>query len=84
MSDIGDDFKALREANSKKKKANLHYSTELLISKKIEFESKNYGVHLIVTGSDGLIDFWPSTGKFKVRGGRTGRGVVNLIKLCNT
>lgn len=80
MSDINEDFAALKEHSKLKKKRNLEFSTNLLFESGITFESKNNGVHLIITSDIGLIDFWPSTGKFKVRS-RTkyGRGVKNLI-----
>jgi len=82
MSDTGDDFAALKTHSKLKKARNLNFSTNLLFERGIEFESKNNGVHLIVTSDLGLIDFWPSTGKFKVRSQtKYGRGVKNLINL---
>jgi len=82
MSDIGEDFAAMKAHSKLKKERNLAYSTNLLVESGIEFESKNNGVHLIVTSDLGLIDFWPSTGKFKVRSQtKYGRGVKNLINL---
>lgn len=81
MSDIGDTFKALKEVNREKKQDNLAKSTSLLVERGVAFESHNGGVHLVVSGSKGLIDFWPSTGKYITRYSRKdGRGVHNLIK----
>lgn len=81
MSEIGDIFANHRE-NWKRKK----YSTELLQTEGISFTSHNGGIHLVVTGNEGKIDFWPSTGKWITRyqvgdwKHKTGRGVYNLIK----
>jgi hypothetical protein len=78
MGEMFGDYKAYRQ---QKKRENLSSSTKILAERDIEFESKNFGVHLIVKGNGLVIDFWPSTGKYIVRGGRTGRGVFNLLKL---
>lgn len=58
-------------------------STKRLKKEKIEFESKNYGAHLIVEGPYGLIDFWPGTGKWKCRNtGKNDQGLNELIDYC--
>jgi hypothetical protein len=83
MSEIGEIYGAMKEASQEKRANNRQSSAEILKNKGVEFESKNLGAHLIVTGKKGLIDFWPGTGKFIPRnGGRNGRGVFNLLKLC--
>ena len=82
MGDVGETFNALREHGKKKKASNLKRSTDMLIRHGVKFDAKNSGNHLIVSGKQGLIDFWPSTGKFIARSGKKGRGVVNLIGLC--
>ncbi len=79
MSDLGDDFKFMREIKKAKKLSNLEYSTKLLIDKGVEFESKNGGVHLIVSHNGLIADFWPSTGKYQIRGGGYSRGVRCLL-----
>ena len=46
----------------------------------IIFITKNKGSHLVVEGPHGLIDFWPSTGKWKDREvGDYERGVRELV-----
>lgn len=83
MGDMRDSFDDLKEASRDRKKYNQVNSTQILVDKGVEFEEKNFGVHLIVQGKKGLIDYWPSTGKFIPRtSGRTGRGVFNLLKQC--
>lgn len=82
MGDVGDTFNAWKEAGKEKRYRNKLRSEDILDGKGIEYVAKNDGWHLIVTGKDGLIDFWPSTGKFITRKGKKGRGVFNLIKLC--
>jgi hypothetical protein len=81
MSDIGEMFDGWRELRREKKRSNQSNSTELLRERGVEFESKNSGVHLIVKGNGRVVDFWPSTGKYIVRGGKTGRGVFKLLRI---
>jgi len=82
MGDTGDDWKAFREANRQKKLNNKSYSTQYLIDNEIDFKSHNSGSHLVIMhGGLALADFWPSTGKYKVRGTiKYKRGLMNLIK----
>jgi hypothetical protein len=78
MGDMGDDFRAMNEYKKQKRKSNTQKSTQILIDKGIKFVSLNHGSHLFV---DGKIDFWPSTGKWIVRGGKKyHRGVFKLIR----
>lgn len=81
--DVGEDFKAWHKHKQAKRASNREVAVQVLFENDIPFESKNGGAHLIVTGKDGLVDFWPGTGKFIVRGGKTGRGVFTLLKLLN-
>jgi len=54
---------------------------DLLGSKSIDCSVKNNGVHLIVTLFSGTkVDFYPTTGKWIVRGGKTSEGLNNLIR----
>ncbi|MFK2876938.1 hypothetical protein [Rhodanobacter hydrolyticus] len=81
MSDMGEMYADWRAMKREKKASNLASSTDLLRERGVDFEQKNDGVHLIVRGVGNVVDFWPSTGKFIVRGGRTGRGVFNLLRI---
>ena len=86
MGDVGEAFKAtkeLRAADSRKRKqSNKSGSMEMLHANNIEFEEKNCGYHLVVKHSGKIADFWPSTGKFNIRGdSRYFRGVRLLIKI---
>ncbi len=80
MSEIGEVFKIIKEEGKKKRASNLASSTQILIDNGINFESKNHGVHLVVKHNDKIADFWPSTGKFTIRG-EVGyhRGIKNLL-----
>ena len=80
MGDVGEDYKALKERSKKKKLSNVEFSTMALIERGYYVDIKNNGVHLIVTWNDKTVDFWPSTGKWIVRGGKTSRGVNRLMK----
>lgn len=47
----------------------------------IQFESKNGGAHLVVSAAGLVVDFWPGTGLWVVRGtNERRRGVRHLIK----
>lgn len=86
MSEIGEIFAAtkdLRKAESlKRKQSNKCGSMRMLNTNGISFEEKNGGVHLVIYHEDKVADFWPSTGKFNIRGdGRYFRGVRLLIKI---
>ena len=76
MSEIGDDFKALREMRKEKRASNRESSIEVLTSKDIAFQQLS-DTHFRI----GEFDFWPSTGLFMNRkSGKRGRGVFNLIR----
>lgn len=80
MGDMIDGFKDIQEVSRKKKENNRSRSAELLDDNKIEYTSNNGGAHLIVKSGKHTIDFWPGTGKWKVRKGITSRGVFKLLK----
>ncbi len=77
MGDMGDFFRAVKSAGQKKRADNRQKSAEMLTKKGIPFTTKNGGAHLIV---DGRADFWPGTGKWKMRKGTGGYGVRGLLK----
>lgn len=81
---MSDNFDCLdsKQKSMLKRASNRKTSPEILKDKGIIFITANGGAHLIVSGRDCLIDFWPGTGKFIARNGKDGRGVFNLIKLC--
>lgn len=72
------------EGHKKTTARNRKGSAEILRGRGIEFSEHNRGAHLIIFFTNiGFVDFWPGTGKFIVReSGRCGRGVRNLLKLC--
>ena len=88
MSDneISETFKELRQASQDKREHNRRYSTKLLSSRRYKFKVVNNGYHLIIEElKDNLIDFWPSTGLWKVRGtNKSNRGIKSLIEYLET
>jgi len=66
-----------------RKRENVQRSTQLLIDQDIDFTVHNLGIHLIITCNKGIIDFWPSTGRWIHRNGKDytpgGRGVLKLL-----
>jgi len=72
---------AFREAKQKKRRSNLAYSTQQLVTAGIVYEAHNGGIHLVIHTRAEIIDFWPSTGLWWIRGTRNKRrGIVKLIK----
>jgi hypothetical protein len=60
-------------------------SQRLLESRGIEYHTNNDGIHLIVTGCYGYIDFWPGTGKWKSREYNIdGYGVFGLLEMIDS
>lgn len=82
MDSMGDVYRLWNKRKKEKKESNRAQSTKLLEDLNIEFDSYNYGVHLVVYGDEGdVVDFWPSTGKWIVRKmNKKGRGVFNMLK----
>lgn len=86
MSEIGDMFKATKEQRKQESRerraANAQSSAAMLVKNGLFYTTNNDGVHLIITNGRGATaDFWPSTGKFNIRGQRDyHRGVRLLIK----
>ena len=79
MSEIGDDFKAIKKERQAKRADNREQSAGYLTRYNIPFTAKNLGAHLIVEGHTGYIDFWPGTGRWNTRDGHKGFGVRNLV-----
>ena len=81
MSDMGDDFNALRKERQEKRADNRDQSAAVLTRAGVLFESKNLGTHLIVEAGARTVDFWPGTGLWIVRGvPDKRRGVRKLIE----
>ena len=69
-----------QESRKNKKARNKEWSTNHLREQGIEFQSFNNGIHLKVKRPVGVIDFWPTTGKYKRPDGSYGRGIKNMLK----
>lgn len=81
MGDMADVWEGYAERSKAKRASNREHSAKTLRTFGIEFTSHNYGAHLIVKCADEVVDFWPGTGKWFVRGQPDGkRGVMNLVK----
>ncbi len=82
MSEVGEMFADHRKQGQEKRANNREQSTTLLQEKGVPFVSRNGGAHLIVTYDGTVVDFWPGTGKFIVRGQhKKRRGVFALLKV---
>ena len=80
MSDMAELFNDWSKEKQAKRASNRQSSGDALIAAGIGYTSNNGGAHLIVTLPDHVIDFWPGTGLWIVRGDTAKRrGVFKLI-----
>lgn len=78
VSEMWRDYKSARQ---QKRRSNLKFSTDLLDRHSVRYVKHNGGIHLVIEGKHGPIDFWPSTGLYKERStGRKLRGIVRLLR----
>lgn len=76
-------WRAVRQAGQEKRADNRDSSAQMLREAGVAFESKNGGAHLIVRGNGAVVDFWPGTGLWKVRGStQQRRGIRKLLAWC--
>jgi len=76
----GELFRGMKERRKQEKAANVKQARQALVEREIFITEHNNGTHWKVKGADGYIDFWPSTGRWIVPGGKKGFGVNALIK----
>jgi len=78
---MGELFNAWGKLKKEKKANNRASSPNILKENGISFTSHNLGAHLIVKHNNFVVDFWPGTGKYNVRGSpKYKRGVYNLLR----
>jgi hypothetical protein len=66
--------------SKKRREHNREYGVSMLKKCGVTFSEHNNGYHLIVYGQLASVDYWPSTGKWIVRGSKQeGRGIRNLL-----
>lgn len=85
MGDMGEFWRdvkpAMKEASVVKRATNRDASTETLRRHGVQFDSRNAGAHLIVKHAGKVVDFWPGTGKWIVRGQhKARRGLFPLLR----
>ena len=79
--DIGAMWREHKAERQLKRAKNRDESVRMLREAGVVFKSANDGVHIIVAHGDQLIDFWPGTGLWIVRGAdKRRRGVAHLLK----
>ena len=83
MGDMAEMWEAYAERSKAKRASNRENSARKLYTLGIEYTIYNMGAHLVVKCGNGLIDFWPGTGKWIVRGQKNSkRGLLNLVNFC--
>lgn len=83
MGDMGDDFRAMREYSKQKRASNRENGEAILQARSVRYSIHNDGAHLVIRNDawEQIADFWPGTGKYKLRdGSEYKRGVFNLLK----
>jgi hypothetical protein len=79
-SEIGEMWRAVKKDRQARNQTRGETALIILKEKGVKFEKKNFGSHLIVEGKNGkLIDFWPTTGKFKLRGSKNYQGGIEKM-----
>ena len=85
MGDMGIMFRIMKDESKDRRTSHRNTSPQCLRDAGISFERINGGVQLIVESDHGLIDFWPGTGRWRVRAYATTKfGVKNLIKFIRS
>ena len=74
-----DDWREFKRIKNLEKESRRTSATDQLTNEGIEFEVKGFGIHLVVEGKHGKIDFWPGTTKWIDRSGGKGYGIARLI-----
>lgn len=83
MGELGEVWREVKKQAAEKRASNRASSLERLKIAGIEFKVHNNGAHLVVYGPRGVVDFWPGTGRYIIRGsGDTGRGVRAVLHFC--
>lgn len=84
MGDMGDDFRAMKEHRQKMKSQRFGETSstrEEIRKEALDIEEKNDGQHWIVRTAKETIDFWPSPGRWIVRGNKaSGYDASSLLK----
>lgn len=81
MSEVAELYSAMRDESAKRRATNRENAPHVLKEQGIQFDECNRGAHLIVYGTNHMIDFWPGTGKWIARKSDcSGRGILNLVK----
>ena len=80
-TELGDIYAYMQQTSKVKRGRNRARCLERLIKENINFENKNDRIHIIISEKGLTIDYWPGTGRYKVRNGKTGFGIKNLLKL---
>lgn len=82
MSNVGDDFKAMREDSRGRRAGNRQRGAQRLAELGIAFDSLNFDAHLLVRKR---IDYWPGTGLWVDRDlPSRGRGLRSLLDHLET
>jgi len=80
MGDMAEVWEGYAERSKVKRAKNREQSERILTQFKVPHSVHNHGAHIIIECAGQMIDFWPGTGKWIIRGGPDGkRGVMNLV-----
>ena len=80
MSEVVEAFSAIDALSQQKRADNRAASLNLLTQAGVQFTSNNLGAHLVVFAGSFVVDFWPGTGLWIVRGAAARRrGVFGLL-----
>ena len=81
MSESAPEGSEIRKAARKRRKA----GRERLRMAGIPYETKNYGIHVVIRSGRFVIDYWPNPGKWTVRGSMVySRDEDEMIRVCKS
>lgn len=81
MGDMGEMYRAWNDDKKERRKRNLPRNVAALEKYGINFDSRNDGYHLVILHEGKLVDFWPSSGKWRARVEKQkGFGVTSLLE----
>lgn len=72
---------SMKQQSQERRANNRNCGAEILRARGIQYDVRNDGAHLIVTHNGITADFWPGTGKYRIRpSGNYKRGVFKLVR----
>lgn len=73
------DGQSMREESQERRAANRAAAVAALNKSGVRWSTNNAGVHIMIEGPQGRVDYWPGTGLWRTAQGQEGRGIRSLF-----